>query len=453
MSVERPGGDAAITLREVAAAHAAGRKAEARALCDRVLAAAPSDGDTLMWSGLIAMTELCWAEAAQAFQQALAARLEPWSLANLGACYLKLGRLEEAEACLRQATALEPGLFGAYISLAAVLHGLRRFEDALAELACAARIAPDDHQVDQRRGCTLAALGRYDEAQQAFERSVALAPDFVYSRLAKFDRATFESIATPPAFPPPVVVLAAEAPDGGGVILVSCNPEYARKYGFAFMRSYAQHARTVDLLHIHVVDPDANIVEEIRAAAAGAGLGTLCVTTEQSPFPASAFRQRRTYYACARMVHFAHWLERYQRPILVLDTDVIVERPVYPLFDSLKGNDLCLNAREPIDSPWLDVIANVIVASPTARAKRYFERVASYAVALLHSEPQAWMTDQAALYCVLKMLERYDAPPAVSWLRQAHESGLFHLGYAYDHAMADPRFTKYSMPHTHRKGG
>jgi hypothetical protein len=182
------------------------------------------------------------------------------------------------------------------------------------------------------------------------------------------------------------------------------------------------------------------------AAAAGAGLTKLCITTEQGPFPADAFRRRRAYYACARLLHLAHWLQRYQAPIVVFDIDLIVERPVRPLFAALAGNDVCLNARDPIDSPWLDVIANVIVAAPTQAAGRYFERVASYAFALLHREPHAWLVDQAALYCVLRMLERYDAPPAVGWLTQAHESGLFHLGYAYDHLMDDPRFTKYSTP-------
>ena len=98
------------TLKDVARAHAAGRIAEARALCERVLARAPGDGDALMWSGLIAMGELRWSEAISAFEAALAVRVDPSSLANVGACYVKVGRLEEAERHLRRAAGLKPNL-------------------------------------------------------------------------------------------------------------------------------------------------------------------------------------------------------------------------------------------------------------------------------------------------------------------------------------------------------
>jgi tetratricopeptide (TPR) repeat protein len=433
------------SLKAVAAAHAAGRLDAARAMCERLLDADPRDGDAHMWRGLISMSELRWSAAAAAFEAALAIRIEPWSFGNLGACYLKLGRLDDAGHRLRRALELKPDLLGAHITLATVLHGLRQFDAALAQLDQAARIKSNDAEVESRRGCSLLELDRYDEAQHAFQRAAAGAADFVYARLASFDRATYESITrSRRTIAPPEPATPANRAGARGVVLVSCNPDYARKYGMPFLRSYAEHAQAHDLLHLHIVDADARIVDEMLDVAARSGLDKFAVTVEESPFPVHEVQRRRAYYACARLLHLPYWLESYKLPILSLDVDFIVESPVEVLFESVAGHDMCLNARRPIDSPWLDVIANVIVANPTPRAREFFEGVANYAHALLEREPKAWLVDQTSLYCVLKMRGRFGSRPSVKWLPQAHQSGLWHIGHGYDYLLEDPRFRRYA---------
>ena len=440
-----PDAEANVAVADVAAAHGAGRVAEARALVDRLLTQKPGDGDALMWSGFVAMSELRWPEATAAFEQALAARTDPWSLANLGACYAKVGRLDDAERSLRRATEIKPNLLGAHIGLAAALHGLRRFDEALARLDAAEAVASNDHQAALRRGCTLVELGRFDEAQAAFGLAAARATDFTFPRLVRFDRATFDAVtAGPPVILPPDVEYESGGAGVRGVVVVSCNPPYARKYGAPFLRSYAEHAHTGHLLHLHIPDPDERIVDEMREVASRAGLASLRITTEDSPFPETEPQQRKAFYACARLLHLPYWLDAYQAPMLVMDVDFIVESPLTSLFEAAAGHDLALNARHPIDSPWLDIIANVIVANPTPAARRYFSAVARYALTYLAREPKAWLVDQAALFCVLKMLERYSTPPTVRWLPQAHQSGLWHIGHVYDHLLDDPRFQRYA---------
>ena len=85
-----------------------------------------------------------------------------------------------------------------------------------------------------------------------------------------------------------------------------------------------------------------------------------------------------------------------------------------------------------------------IVARPTPPALAYFSAVRNYALEYLRREPDAWLVDQAALYCVLKMMERYAAPPAVAWIPEASQRCLWHIGHAYDHLLNDPRFRKYA---------
>ena len=435
------------TLKQVAAAHRAGRMGEARAACEQILAQSPDDGDARMWLGLIAMAERRWADAITAFDRALQIRVDPFTLVNLGTCYAKMGRLKDAEYCLRGATQVKSDLVQAHVGLATVLHGLRRFGDALSQLDIAADLDAD-YEVDLRRGCTLVELGRYDEARQAYARSAAGAGSPVYPRLVAFDRSTFESIAgVGPAVPPPDVAVADVAPDDArGVVLVSFDSSYARKYGFPFLRSYAEHANLSHLVHVHLFDPDAGIVEEIRNVARKAALGRLTVTTQACPYGPEAPQQRKAYYACGRFLQLPYWLERYRRPILSLDADIIVQAPLDTLFEGAPGTDVRLNPRHPSESPWLDVVANVIVAYPTPAARAYFAAVGNYTLAYLERETDPWFIDQAALFCVLKMMQRFGEPPAVDWIPQEQQAALWHLGHAYDYLLEDPRFKRYAGP-------
>ena len=452
-------------LDEVAQLVQSGQWAQARTRCEELVAAAPQDADALAMLGRIAMGQYRWEDAIAAYDRVLRMRVDPWTLGNIGVCHWKLGNLGEAEYCLRGAIEIKPDFTRAHVSLANVLHGLRRFDDALAQLAAAETIDAEDHQVAMRRGCALAALGRYDEAQQMFAHSVHLAGRFSYPRLVAFDRAMFDAVTTADeAVPPPRIVLQAGAQDGGFryVVLISCNPPYVRKYGFPFIRSFAQHGGGASLphrgpgasllhrgpgaslLHLHIYDPDESVVDEVASLVSGVGLTRYAVTTEDNPFPAHETKQRKAYYACGRLVHLPYWLDLYRRPLLSLDVDFVVENALDALVDAAQGCDLGLNPRDPVDSPWLDIIANIIVANPTPAARRYFVAVKNYALTYLRREREAWLVDQSALYCVLRMMERFAAPPSVAWIPADKQTCLWHIGHAYDHLLDDPRYRKYA---------
>ena len=393
------------------------------------------------------MDQFRWNDAIAIFDKVLRLRVDPWSLGNLGVCHWKVGHLDEAEYCLRGAVEVKPAFTRAHVSLAYVLHALRRFDAALAQLQIAEKLDAAEHQVPMRRGCTLVALGRFDEAQQAFAQAAQLAGRFSYPRLIAFDRATFDAVTGAEAgvAPPRIAARGAAQQDGlHDVTLISCNPPYVRKYGFAFIRSFAERDRSASLLHLHIYDPDASIVAEVAALLAACGVERYTVTTDTSPFPELAVQQRKAYYACGRLIHLPYWMDVYCCPILSLDVDFIVESTLAGLVDAVRGCDIGLNQRDPLDSPWLDVIANIIVANPTPAARRYFAAVKNYALDVLRREPDAWLVDQAALYCVLKMLERYGAPPAVAWIPADKQTCLWHIGHAYDHLLDDPRFRKYA---------
>jgi tetratricopeptide (TPR) repeat protein len=423
-----------------------GESAAARALAEKITAAAPDNVYALFTLGRIAMEQFRWHDAIALFDRLLRLHVDPWTLGNLGVCHWKVGNLGEAEYCLRGVAAMAPDFARARVHLGGVLHALQRFDEALKELDVAATLDREDHQVPMRRACSLAALGRLDEAQDEFARAAALAGRFTYQRLIAFDRATYDRITTQDErVSPPVPAL--ERPGAGApawVALISCNPPYVRKYGFPFIRSFAEHARDDTLLHLHIYDPDETIVVEIARLMNQCKVARYTVTTERSPFPAEAAQQRKAFYACGRLIHLPYWLEHYGCPVLSLDVDFIVERDPGGLITATEAADAGLNLREPVDSPWLDIIANIIVAKPTPAALRYFTAVKNYALHYLRREPDAWLVDQSALYCVLKMTARYGTAPNIARLPAASQSCLWHIGHAYDHLLADPRFRKYA---------
>jgi tetratricopeptide (TPR) repeat protein len=140
-------------------------------LCEQAIAGAPDDIDAQSMLGRIAMSQYRWEEAMVLFDRVLRVRADPWTLANLGNCHWKTGDLDQAEYCLRGALELEPALEVARVSLATVLHARQLFEQSLKELDIAAGSGNGGYLVNSRRGCTLARLEKYDEAQAAFELS------------------------------------------------------------------------------------------------------------------------------------------------------------------------------------------------------------------------------------------------------------------------------------------
>src|SRR4051794_39163939 len=74
-------------------------------------------------------------DAVPAFRLALEVRRDPGALHNLGAAYAKLGKLEDAVACFREAVGAAPDGVGGHKNLGAALQELGRLDEAAGPLA------------------------------------------------------------------------------------------------------------------------------------------------------------------------------------------------------------------------------------------------------------------------------------------------------------------------------
>lgn len=208
-----PMNDIPGALLEAVRHHRAGRRAEAGAICRRVLAAEPGQPRALFLSGLLLLDEDRPAEAAELF--ARAAEGDPAHQAarvNLARAWLAAGRPLEALAtadaglagfpdaaelhfvrgtalsaarrsdvaiaALAHAVALDPAHAAAWLNLGNACADLDRLDEAERHIRAALRLAPHLLEAHASLGFVLTGLGRLEEARAACAAAIARAPDF-----------------------------------------------------------------------------------------------------------------------------------------------------------------------------------------------------------------------------------------------------------------------------------
>ncbi len=422
----------------------AGRTAEVVAICEQLLAADADHAPALMLMGLLAEKDKRFEDAARLLEHSVGIEINPWSLIALSGCLWRLRRLDDALKYAGQAVAGFPGFAEAHLALATALHSLRRYDAALLRTREAEKLMPGSHLVEARLGCIYSQLGDYEEAMRHFAAAERLLPSFVHCRLIDYRRELWEKIR-PAADTAPAAAMSLPLPDP--VVTTFCDARYLRKYGASFINSFAQNAARDKRLHLHILDPDADIQGFVDGLTVNHALGgRVAVTTEASPPTlATDDNRRKTFYSCARLFHINRLLDRYRTTIACFDIDTVFEAPLDGMLTALReGYDIGLIEREPPDSPWLDIVANIIVANPTAMARRYFAAVGNFVGHFSARGEWFWHLDQIALHCVLKMMERYDRRPAVGRIAQ-DDAAIWHIGHAYDFKLEDSRFRRYQQ--------
>lgn len=158
----------------------AGRDAEALDAFRAATAAAPGEARTWLECGTTALSLDAFDEAAQALQRAVG--LKPGDASAwhaLGCAERGRDRLDAAEAALRRATALAPSLGSAWINLGAVLRLAGRAQDAVACFERARHAGHASPELEDALAGALLDTGRTQEALALARRLVASHPDFV----------------------------------------------------------------------------------------------------------------------------------------------------------------------------------------------------------------------------------------------------------------------------------
>ena len=97
---------------------------------------------------------------------------------NLGACYLKLSRLNDAEEALTRAIKLNPDDFSTHNNLAITYSQLNRPMDAINEFGLALKLNPNNANAYFNFGILLDEIGKKDAAYRAFKKAIELNPKY-----------------------------------------------------------------------------------------------------------------------------------------------------------------------------------------------------------------------------------------------------------------------------------
>ncbi len=452
MSAKDPGSVVGTGAMEDAfAAYSTGDFDTTRVLCDEKLRAEPANAAALMLLGLITKKSLQIEAAIPLLEQSVRIDPNPVALMDLADCLWRVGRLEEAWGHIEKIDAISANNVEVQLLKAAILQGQHRLEEALACVRAAEKHAQGSALVAARYGCILTGLEKYEDAEHFFSMAARLSPEFRHCGLVNFGRASWQQLSLPAtgAQSDEFVVLRPAGPGEAydAVIFACCDVRYFYKYGTTFVNSFAQNAARGKLLHLHVLDPDAPFAAYIETLIAKVAIRNVAVTYEYAPVDEEPdFNLRRTFYSCARFLRMGALLAQHQKTIACFDIDTVFEAPLEPVLGCVDDCDLGLVFRYPLDSPWLDIVANAVIVKNTPQACRYFSAVANFIRHFVGRGKLFWHLDQLALYCVLKMMERFDTSPRVAPIAAIAGTAIWHIGNPYDYRFQEYRVTRYLLP-------
>ena len=196
------------------------------------------------------------------------------------------------------------------------------------------------------------------------------------------------------------------------VLATACDRNYFERFAPGFVASAAAQMPGAGL-HFHVMEADGasrNLFQRLAADAPGLALNLS--TEAASPFKSGA------YYASARFLQGPALLGCYDRPLVLLDTDVEFLQPLDPLVAATAGLDFAC-FRHDGAGPCSRYPAVLGVAQPGEGGAALLERIRLFVLAKLDIEwPFNWMLDQAALGSVIRWARKTRGEPGVGVLNE-----------------------------------
>ena len=205
---------------------------------------------------------------------------------------------------------------------------------------------------------------------------------------------------------PPPAGIRATIQEGAGaaarplVVYACCDAVYARKFLPTMVRSIVEDSGLDCAIALHLINPDAEAEATVAALAAAHGADRFIVlreTIDLTPLGDNA----KTYYACSRFLVLPDLLIRWQRPVLMLDVDLLAIRDLTPLLATSAQSDLGMmsHALKRLDI-WSLLYADVLHIRPTTGALHFLDLTRRYIRHFLDRGLPVWFLDQAALAAV-----------------------------------------------------
>lgn len=180
-------------------------------------------------------------------------------------------------------------------------------------------------------------------------------------------------------------------------IFTACDSGYFSQHARPLITSMARNAPQ-SALHFHLFHPSSDVRESLSELRQAFPAVSLTWTSEQPDFEGLTALQSRRFYINARFVRLYQALLRTRRPIVQIDVDCLVRKPIDQIMAAADGADVGLFLRPRYRDPGKKVLGAMVYAAPTERGLRFFERLSQRIAGHLANKAQTEKLDQRLLW-------------------------------------------------------
>lgn len=198
--------------------------------------------------------------------------------------------------------------------------------------------------------------------------------------------------------------------DGRPILLVGCDGDYWRRFGAGFLETWQDKAASC-ALHVHIVNPPADVEAELmRLAGGGLPLSVSFETVDLGALPEPV---RLTYYASARFAVTQQLLRAGAGPVIQIDVDALLLADPGLAMAEWQAWDVAVMQDRRGRGPTRDFLAGFLAFNRTLAALHYLDLVVAYIGRHFDEGRAFWGLDQVAPYCTYDHLVRSDGAPAL----------------------------------------
>lgn len=206
--------------------------------------------------------------------------------------------------------------------------------------------------------------------------------------------------------------------DSSVLFLTCCDQKYFSLFAENLACSCLQYNLSI-YLHFHVVNPDENTFEQWESLKTNLPNSRISFSYEKIDI-----LNLKAYYSMVRFLRVIDFMERYNKDIILIDTDSVVIGDLSPYLQFVDQFDVCLEIKKDDNYfPWRSIPAGLIVGKANPNSKIFFSMIFKYLekVFLPNTKQNFWWIDQNALFA------------AYNWCQQ-HETSI-KIGNLYDFGM------------------
>jgi hypothetical protein len=196
--------------------------------------------------------------------------------------------------------------------------------------------------------------------------------------------------------------------DATPVFLLSCYDIYFKLYGHKILYYFFNEA-IKPRFHCNIVDPSVEIIQLLtNLSAINQNLTFSFFNTDDlidiNVGSFSDLREtKKTLYACSRFLILPEILNKFQAPVLIIDSDSIIQAPSVNIIENLQKRvnaDLSIDKGKFIVGPGVDYHADLIYFNFSTFGIRFSETLKSYLLYFLQNGLGFWTLDQCGINAV-----------------------------------------------------